>query len=48
MIHFPKKKKHFYFNHLRNLDMRSRSQKIGGLKYFEVHNIQEKDPRISG
>jgi hypothetical protein len=24
------------------------AEKFGDLKYFEVHNIQEKEPRING
>jgi hypothetical protein len=43
---FPQKKMHFCFNHLRIPVMGSRSQKVGGLKYFEVHSIQEKESDI--
>jgi hypothetical protein len=43
-IRFPKKKMHFCFNHLHDPDARSRSQKVGSLKDFEVCGIPEKEP----
>jgi hypothetical protein len=39
MIRFPREKIHFCFNHLRNPDVESRSQRVGDLKYFEVHSV---------
>jgi hypothetical protein len=43
-IRFPKKKMHFCFNHPHDPDARSRSQKVGSLKDFEVCGIPEKEP----
>jgi hypothetical protein len=34
MIHFLRKKGSFHFNNPRNLDAKSRSQKLGSLKDF--------------
>jgi hypothetical protein len=45
---FPYKKMYFYFNHPCNPDAESRSRKVEDLKYFEVHNVQEKEPGING
>jgi hypothetical protein len=44
MICFPRKKMPFYFNHPCDPDARSRSQKIGSLKDFDVCGIPEKEP----
>jgi hypothetical protein len=43
MICFLRKKGHFRFNNLHNLDVESRSQKVGSLKDFEIHDVPEKD-----
>jgi hypothetical protein len=43
MICFSRKKVHFYFNNLRNLDMELRSQKVGSLKDFEICGIPDKE-----
>jgi hypothetical protein len=43
-IRFPRKNMPFCFNHQRNPDTESRSQKGGSLKDFEVCGIPEKGP----
>jgi hypothetical protein len=43
MIHFPRKKAPFQFNNLCNLDAKSRSQKVGSLKDFEICDVPEKE-----
>jgi hypothetical protein len=48
MIRFPRKEMHFYFNHPRDLNARSRSQNVGSLKDFEVCGIPEKEPWHNG
>jgi hypothetical protein len=40
---FPQKKVSFCFNHSRNLDAESRSQKDESLKDFEVCGVPEKE-----
>jgi hypothetical protein len=45
---FPQKKMSFYFNHPRDPDVRSRSQKVGSLKDFEVCSVIEKVPLHNG
>jgi hypothetical protein len=47
MIHFPRKD-FFLFQSPAYLDVESRSQKVGDLKYFKVCNVQEKEPEING
>jgi hypothetical protein len=42
-IRFLRKKGSFHFNNPRNLDAESRSQKVGSLKYFEIHGVPEKE-----
>jgi hypothetical protein len=48
MICLPRKKLSFCFNNLCNLVMELRNEKFESLKYFEVHSVQEKEPRING
>jgi hypothetical protein len=48
MIHFSRKKMPFCFNHPCDLDARSRSQKGGSLKDFEVCGVPEKEPPHNG
>jgi hypothetical protein len=47
MIHFLRKKMPLCFNHPRNPNVKLRSQKVGDLKYFEVRNVQAKEPGIN-
>jgi hypothetical protein len=42
-IRFLRKKGYFHFNNPRNPDAESRSQKVGSLKYFEIHGVPEKE-----
>jgi hypothetical protein len=42
-IRFLRKKGSFHFNNPRNPDAESRSQKVGSLKYFEIHGVPEKE-----
>jgi hypothetical protein len=48
MIHFPRKKMYFCFNHPRDPDARSRRQNVGSLKDFEVGGVPEKEPQHNG
>jgi hypothetical protein len=41
MIRFPRKKGLFHFNNPHNPDAKSRSQKVGSLKDFEIRGIPE-------
>jgi hypothetical protein len=43
MIHFPRKRGPFRFNNPRNPDAESRSQKVGSLKDFEIHDVPKKE-----
>jgi hypothetical protein len=43
MIYFPRKKVTFCFNNPRNPDAKSRSQKVGSLKDFEICGVPEKE-----
>jgi hypothetical protein len=47
-IRFPRKKMPFCFNHPRDPDARSRSQKVESLKDFEVRGVPKKEPRHNG
>jgi hypothetical protein len=47
-ICFPRKRMPFCFNHLRDSDVRSRSQKVGSLKDFEIHGVLEKESLRNG
>jgi hypothetical protein len=48
MIRFPRKKVYFCFNHPRDPDTSSRSQKVGSLKHFEVCGVPKKEPWYNG
>jgi hypothetical protein len=45
---FPEKKATFCFNRPHSLDADMRSRGVGSLKYFEIHDILEKEPRPVG
>jgi hypothetical protein len=38
----------FYFNHPRDPDAGSRSQKVRSLKDFEIHSVHKKEPTSNG
>jgi hypothetical protein len=44
---FHQKKMSFCFNHPHNPVAELRNEKFGSSKYFEVHGVQEKEPRIN-
>jgi hypothetical protein len=43
---FPQKKMHLCFNNPRDPATESRKRKTGGLKYFEVGDVHEKEPLV--